>query len=115
MTYGAMPQMSVCSLARLAIEDRCAPRILERVIREAEPYLELAAKRIAAHFPAVVRDMVQEARIKLWELDLGRFAPEDALFLDRVLRGRMIQVYHAELSGGLTVGTTCDEDEVTAA
>jgi hypothetical protein len=27
----------------------------------------------------------------------------------------MIQVYHAELSGGLTVGTTCDEDEVTAA
>ena len=107
MTYGAIPSMSVCSLARLEIEDRCAPQILERIMREAEPYLKPAARRIARKFPAAVPDMVQEARITLWELDLGRFALEDALHLERVLRGRMIQVYHGELSGGLTGGGSC--------
>lgn len=107
MTYGAIPRLSVCSLARLTIEDRCAPQILERVMREVEPYLELAAVRIAAGFPAAAPDMVQEARITLWELDLGRFARDDGLFLMGVLRARMIQVYYAELSQGLTGGASC--------
>jgi hypothetical protein len=107
MTYGAMPRTLVCSLARLTIEDRCAPEILERVMRELEPYLELAATRIAAEFPAAVPDMVQEARITLWELDLGRFGRDDALHLERVLRARMIQVYHTELAGGLTGYASC--------
>jgi hypothetical protein len=114
MTSGGIPWMPVCSLARLVIEDRCAPQILERVIREAEPYLKLAARRIANRYPAARRDMVQEARITLWELDLGRFAQGDALVLERVLRNRMIQVYHSELSGGLTADASCEADEVTA-
>ena len=107
MRYGAIPSITVCSLARLQIEDRCAPRILERIIREAEPYLKLAAKRIARKRRAAVPDIVQEARITLWELDLGRFAPDDTLYLERVLRGRMLQVYYAELSQGLTGGDSC--------
>ena len=107
MTNGAISPMPVCSLARLAIEDRCAPGILERIMREVEPYLRPAARRIAANYRAAVPDMVQEARITLWELDLGRFARDDALHLERVLRGRMIQVYHGELSGGLTGGGSC--------
>jgi len=107
MTYGAISRMPLCSLARLAIEDRCTPRILERVMREAEPYLELSAARIAAAFPAAIPDMVQEARITLWEVDLGRFARDDGLYLMGVLRARMIDVYHSELSGGLTTDDSC--------
>ena len=76
-------------------------------MREAEPYLELSAARIAAEFPAAVPDMVQEARISLWQVDLGRFARDDGLYLMGVLRARMIQVYHTELSGGLTNGGSC--------
>ena len=107
MTHDAIPPMSVCSLARLEIEDRCAPQILDRILREAEPYLKPAARRIARRFRAAVPDMVQEARITLWELDLGRFAQDDAINLERVLRGRMFQVYYAELSQGLTAGDSC--------
>jgi hypothetical protein len=99
--------MPLCSLARLAIEDRCAPRILDRVMREVEPYLELSAARIAADFPAAAPDMVQEARITLWEVDLGRFARDDGLYLMGVLRARMIHVYYTELSGGLTHDASC--------
>lgn len=107
MTYGLISRMPHCSLARLAIEDRCAPQILERVMREAEPYLELSAARIAFAFPAAVPDMVQEARITLWQLDVGRFARDDGLYLMGVLRARMIQIYHTELYGGLTNGDSC--------
>ena len=102
MTYGAILRMPLCSVARLAIEDRCSPRILERVMQETEPYLELAAARISANYPAAAPDMVQEARITLWEVDLGRFGRDDGLYLMGVLRNRMIKVYHTELAGGLT-------------
>lgn len=107
MTNGAISPLPVCSLARLAIEDRCAPWILERIMREVEPYLRPAARRIAANYRAAVPDMVQEARITLWELDLGRFARDDVLHLESLVRARMIRVYYTELTGRLTAGASC--------
>lgn len=88
----------------LVIEDRCAPTIVDRIIREAEPYLKRAARHIAADYPGVAKDLMQEARITLWELDLGRFAQRDAVYLRRMLCTRMIQVYRHERRGGLTTG-----------
>ena len=90
---------------RLLVEDRCDPGISERITRELEPYLEHAAVSIAAaDFPAAVDDMVQEARIALWELDLGRFSQREATYLRRILFNRMVDVYRTEWRGGLTSG-----------
>src|SRR5689334_14324784 len=88
----------------LVIEDRCAPTIVDRIIREAEPYLERAAKHIALDYPAIRDDLVQEARITLWELDLGRFAQRDARYLRRILCTRMFHSYQSECRSGLTTG-----------
>ena len=89
---------------RAIVEDRCAPIILERIIGEYEPYLIRTASNIASNFPAVISDMVQEARIALWALDLGRFAQRDEAYLDRILCNRMIDVFEIERRGGLTTG-----------
>ena len=91
-------------LVRIVVEDRCAPAIIERALREVEPYLERTAAFIADEFPAAAPDMMQEARIKLWELDLGRATQRDAAYLERILCNRMIDVYRAECRGGLTSG-----------
>jgi hypothetical protein len=88
----------------LVIEDRCAPEILERVIREAQPFLERAAARIAADFPAARPDLIQEAHVMLWQLDLGRFPQSMARYLARMLRNRMRDVYEIECRHGLTTG-----------
>jgi len=64
--------------------------------------LERVATSIARRFPAAVDDLVQEARIALWELDLGRFGPGDEATLEQVLHARMVEAYRTELRGGLT-------------
>jgi DNA-directed RNA polymerase specialized sigma24 family protein len=89
---------------RIRVEDRCDPKIVERLIREFEPYLKRLAVYIAADFPAAARDMVQEARITLWELDVGRFTQADERYLARILCTCMIHVYRGECRGGLTSG-----------
>jgi DNA-directed RNA polymerase specialized sigma24 family protein len=89
---------------RLVIEDLCAPSILERLIGEAEPYLRRAAAYIAEDFPAARADLVQEARITLWQLDLTRFPQSAATYLKRILYTRMLRVYHTECLEGLTTG-----------
>lgn len=86
------------------IEDRCAPAIADRIIREAEPYVKRAARYIATDDPSVVDDLIQEARITLWELDLGRFEQRDLNYLRRMLCTRMFQVFEAERRAGLTSG-----------
>ena len=90
----------------ITIEDRCAITLVERIIRDLEPYLELAAEHIAAHYPAAVPDLVQEARITLWELDLGRYGRNDSALIQRIVYARMVEVYHAEVGGGLTGDAT---------
>lgn len=89
---------------RIVIEDRCAPAIIERLLREVEPFLERTASFIAAEFPGAASDMIQEARIRLWELDVGRLSPRDAPYVERILCNRMIDVYRSECLGGLTSG-----------
>lgn len=89
---------------RAIVEDRCAEIILERIVQDYEPYLEYIAGQIAFDIPFAVPDMVQEACIALWQLDIGRFAQRDAGYLDRILCNRMIDVFEAECRGGLTSG-----------
>jgi len=89
---------------RIVVEDLCSPEIVERVIRDAELYLKRTASHIAADFPAAATDMIQEARIILWQLDLGRLTQRDARYIARILCNRMIDVYRAECRGGLTSG-----------
>ena len=104
MTRAATTADRLDALRCIVVEDRCAPTILERIIREVEPFLKRAAAYIAKDFPAAVADMVQEARITLWQLDVGRLSQSDARYLERVLWTRMIDVYRAECRGGLTTG-----------
>jgi DNA-directed RNA polymerase specialized sigma24 family protein len=82
---------------RLVIVDLCAPSILE-------PYLRRAAAYIAEDFPAARADLVQEARITLWQLDLSRFPQSAATYLKRILYTRMLRVYRIECLEGLTTG-----------
>lgn len=89
---------------RAIVEDRCAPIILERIIAEYEPHLKRAASNIAPGRPYLVPDMVQEARIAIWQLDVGRLAQRDAAYVDRILRNRMIDVFETERRGGFTTG-----------
>lgn len=89
---------------RIVAEDRCGPAIFDQIMRQVEPYLNRAAAHIASDHPAVVVDLVQEARIALWDLDLGRFARRDAEYLRSILWSRMVDVYRAESWGGLTTG-----------
>ncbi len=89
---------------RIVVEDRCSPAIVEQILGEIEPYLERSAAYIAAEFPSAAADMVQEARSKLWELDIGRLVQRDAAYVERILCNRMIDVYRAECLGGLTSG-----------
>lgn len=88
----------------LVIEDRCAPEILERIISELQPELRRAAVRIADDFPCVRRDLIQEAKITLWQLDLGRFPQSMVAYVGRILRNRMRDVYEIECRHGLTTG-----------
>jgi DNA-directed RNA polymerase specialized sigma24 family protein len=92
----------VIPLYVLVIEDRCDPAILERVIRELQPQLKYAAIRIAEDYPAVRPDLIQEARIALWQVDLGRFPQSKAGYLVSILRNRMHDVYEIECRHGLT-------------
>lgn len=91
-------------LPRVVIEDRCAPAFTERIIGELEPYLRMSASSIAMDLPAALDDMIQEARITIWELDLGRFRQRDLPYLKRSLRNRMVDVLCTEGAGGLTTG-----------
>jgi DNA-directed RNA polymerase specialized sigma24 family protein len=91
-------------LYTLYIEDRCAPEILERVVREAQPYLERTAAYIAEDYPAARADLVQEANITLWQIDLGRYPQSMAAYLRRMLHNRMCDVYEIECRHGLTSG-----------
>ena len=100
----ATPAKPVEWSPRLVIEDRCASSIVDRILREVEPFLKRAAKHIAAKYPAIRRDLIQEARITLWELDLGRFAQRDARYLRRILCTRMFHSYQSECRSGLTTG-----------
>jgi len=84
------------------VEDRAAPAVTERMLREFEPHIARTAANIARHYPAATEDMVQEARITLWQLDLGRFAQRDLCYLKRLLCNRMIDVYKLECRTGLT-------------
>lgn len=93
-----------CDTPRLVIEDLCAPSILERIIDEAQPYLRRAAAYIAEDFTAARPDLVQEARITLWQLDVARFPQSAATYLKRVLYTRMLRVYRTECLEGLTTG-----------
>jgi DNA-directed RNA polymerase specialized sigma24 family protein len=104
MTNTAAVATPLMACPALVVEDRCGPTIIERIMREAKPYLKRAATYIANEFPAAAEDMVQEACIMLWELDVGRFPQRDAAYLERILCTRMIQVYRAECRGGLTSG-----------
>ena len=88
----------------LIIEDRSALSIRDETIQELEPVLERVATSIARRFPAAVNDLVQEARIALWELDLGRFGPGDEATLEQILHTRMVETYRKELRRGLTAG-----------
>jgi DNA-directed RNA polymerase specialized sigma24 family protein len=96
--------IAVYASPRWIVEDRCAPIILERIIEEFEPHLEQMASNIASAIPSAVPDMVQEAHITLWQLDVGRFAQRDAAYVDRILRNRMIDVFETDRRGGLTTG-----------
>lgn len=84
------------------IEDRAASAIAERMIREFELYLARSAAQIAGNFPAAHDDVVQAARIALWEVDLGRYAQRDLAYLKRILCNRMIDAFQMETRGGLT-------------
>lgn len=89
---------------RAIIDDRFAPIILERILAEYEPFLKRTAKYIAFDWPSVVPDMVQEARVTIWQLDVGRLTQSDAPYVDRILCNRMIDVFEIECRGGLTTG-----------
>ena len=89
---------------RFVIQDLCAPAILERLIDEAELYLKRAAAYIAEDFPAARPDLVQEARITLWQTDVTRFPQSAAGYLKRILYTRMSRVYRTECLEGLTTG-----------
>jgi hypothetical protein len=104
MTQATEASRPLNTLPRIVVYDLCAPAILERVLHEAEPYLERTAKYIANDFPAARADLVQEARITLWQLDLSRFPQRDVGYLKRILCTRMYRVYHSECLGGLTTG-----------
>ena len=47
----------------------------------------------------VADEMVQEAMIRLWEIDPARYEPADLSFVRGVLRNRMIDVRRRELRG----------------
>lgn len=101
------------NVGHMVIEDLCAPSILEHFLREAEPFLKRAAAHIAEDFPAARSDLVQEARIALWQLDLSRFSQRDVLYLRRILCNRMIDVYKTECLEGLTTGWSRHADRGT--
>jgi DNA-directed RNA polymerase specialized sigma24 family protein len=99
-----MPGAVLDAQPRIVIEDRCAPEIVDRIIHEAEPFLRRAATSIASDFPSVADDMIQEARITLWQLDVSRYPQSEVRYLERILYTRMIRVYWQEWRGGLTSG-----------
>ena len=104
MTRAPAKRASIGSASCLIIDDRCAPTTVDRIIRELQPYLERAAKHIAAECPAIIDDLIQEALIILWEVDIGRFTQRDKPYLKRMLCTRMMRVYDRECRAGLTTG-----------
>jgi DNA-directed RNA polymerase specialized sigma24 family protein len=114
MMRASAERAPIGSASCLIIDDRCAPTTVDRIIREVNPYLKRAAKRIAAEYPAIIDDLIQEALIILWEIDLGRFAQEDGEYLKRMLCTRMIRIYHRECRAGLTTGWSKHVEDGTA-
>lgn len=102
MSHPAGAARPLFTPASRVIEDRCALSIPEEIIQELEPLLERVATTISRRFPATVNDLIQEARIALWELDVGRFGRGDEGTLEQLLHARMVDTYRKELRGGLT-------------
>ena len=76
---------------------------VEQALVALEPGLRRTASRLTAD--ADLRDdLVQEARIRLWETDPTRFDledQEDLRYLCRILTNRMWQVWKAEVGKGV--------------
>jgi hypothetical protein len=68
-----------------------------------EEYLRKIAFRIAAGDAEFADDLVQEARIELWEIDASRFDEADQMYLKRALVTRMIRSAERELVKGTGV------------
>jgi len=60
-------------------------------------FLRRLALALARGDPDVADEMVQEAMIRLWEIDPARYEPADLSFVRGVLRNRMIDVRRREL------------------
>ena len=104
MTSRATAGALLDDIPHIVIENRCDPAIVDRAIREVEPFLWSIATLIAPAFPDAVEDLVQEARITLWQLDLSRFLQREVAYLERIFYTRMLRVYSQECRHGLTTG-----------
>jgi DNA-directed RNA polymerase specialized sigma24 family protein len=79
-------------------------RTIDGVWRQLTPAMTRAARRLT-HDADEQRDLLQEAMIKLWEVDPTRFdlkQTAELRYLRRVLVNRMWKVQRAELRRGLT-------------
>lgn len=79
---------------------------VEALLIEIEPLLWRAARRLTRDRD-LQADLVQEARVRLWEIDPTRFDlgnREDRWYLGRVLRNRMWRVWTGELHAALREG-----------
>lgn len=71
-----------------------------RAWRRLEPVVRRAAERFTPDDPDLADDLVQEALIRLWEIDPTRFRleePQELYYLRRILIHRMFRVWGREV------------------
>ena len=77
-----------------------ANEFMARALARFEPVLRRTARQLTAD-PDLREDLVQEGRVRLWELDPTRFdlrRVEDVGYLCRALINRMRRVWKAEMA-----------------
>lgn len=88
-----------------------AGRAFGRVAERTLPIVRQMAGELSEGIEAFEDDLVQEAYIRLWELDPSRYGPEDERYLLEAMRTRMRAAAERERQSSL-IGDPADPDLV---
>lgn len=62
---------------------------LPRALAQHRKHIHFSARRLARRDSMLQEDLIQEAAIRLWEMDPSRFDADDAEYVERELQRRM--------------------------
>lgn len=85
-------------IPELLVDIDTADAVPEAIAKFGE-FIHFTARRISRRNSTLAEDLVQEAAIRLWQLDPARFDADDAPYLEREIERHMSRAAQRERAG----------------